>query len=326
MKRKIALLVMVLATISIGTTNAKIQKPKNIIEKPISPTQGKVHNIPKGSTIKHRNNITRIIGPEKNLIKKINKKNAKKLITPIGKVPATHIHQIPNKSIIRKKGKTTKVYQNGECILKVINNENPISIPDQDNWIEYTYFKPKNVQKYTSKWKAPTEPPTSESTPRSFLFNGIESTNSNGLIQAVLEWNNIETHEWGGRAWSISNDIYKSNPINIETGDTLKGTLTYDSYQRWTISIKNMETNNEVQINSNVVGTDNIRIVNVLEGENINENNDVPGDTTFYDLSAQNLNSEEIYLNWNKRIINDFLTGLNVEIRSPNKIELETPN
>lgn len=148
----------------------------------------------------------------------------------------------------------------------------------------------------------------------------------------MLEWNQPETGlHWTGAAWSIINGVgVHSDRINANVGDVIKGRLLWSTtYNQWYIQIYDVTTGQYHSLYSSGISDSNLAVYAALEGYQIDDNSDVPGDTTFYDMVYKyNGNPVSVYLvPWINSHARTHLTELNVGIISnPSRVNLYTAN
>jgi hypothetical protein len=77
------------------------------------------------------------------------------------------------------------------------------------------------------------------------------------------------------------------------------------------------------------IGTSDLQIYTALEGYEVNDNTDVPGDTTFSGMTFKDLSLNPVDITWVERVEPDphyALTGLDVDIISDSQVILRTAN
>ncbi|MEA1895523.1 MAG: hypothetical protein U9N36_10070 [Euryarchaeota archaeon] len=306
-----------------------------IITAPISPMQSDgIYSIPPGSVIDHSaDGTTTVYAPNGTCILTAQDSKADMIGTPSGKsLPATHLHQVPSGSRICTVGDgVTKVYMNETCILTVVNQDQEVNtIPDVDGWIESSYdWSVDELWEFNAYWHVPSSPPSPESGTIDFLFNAIEPSTADAIVQPVLEWNQGGSGRWTGSAWTGSGgDYYHSDPIDVSVGDKIKGILAWDDdYNSWLVDVHDMTTGEKTFIHSHNVGDTSLAVFTALEGYGVEDDTDVPGDTTFYDMSFRDSDFNTVDIEWEKHIMSGVpLTGLEVESSSDEWVKLHTAN
>ncbi len=294
-----------------------------------------VYNIPNESIIYHSpNGITTVFYSDGTQQLSAIDAEAKQITTPSGIMPATCVHEIPSGASIDKKGNITKITHGNKTILTIVDesimNDDKIYVPSFNGWLEYSNKLVNNVGRFEAFWKVPSSPPHPNSQAIDFLFNGIETSDNNAIIQPVLEWNQQNSHRWTGRAWYASGGtLLYSSPVNVNVNDNIYGGMIWNSLtKKWDIVFKDVTTNKQVSISSNGVGTTNVQVVTTLEGYNLEDNGDVPGDTTFNSMAFRNTNYQPFTVSWNKHVnaAPSAITNLGVTIYSSAKVKLNTNN
>jgi hypothetical protein len=71
-----------------------------------------------------------------------------------------------------------------------------------------------------------------------------------------------------------------------------------------------------------------LKIFCTLEGKELDDNDDIPGDTTFHDMQVKDGNGNTIDISWGEHTpgSNWGLTGLNVDVVSDAEVVLYTEN
>lgn len=80
---------------------------------------------------------------------------------------------------------------------------------------------------------------------------------------------------------------------------------------------------------TNVIDNTDLAVITALEGYGIEDDTDVPGDTTFYDMSFKDSDLNTVDITWNSSFapgITNYLTGLGIGISSDERVELYTAN
>lgn len=327
--RKVWLIGILVVVLVVAISSLVAAQNQNCINEPFSLEKDHGYYISPGSVVHYSDSITTLYGPGGNVTLRIKDSRVPKLSTPAGySLPVTHLFQVPSESYIHKDGNETKIYKNGECILTVINDV--AVIPAYDGWIEQANdWSVANLDWFEAYWEVPTSPPNPDSSVVDFLFNAIEPSDGSSIIQPVLEWNWGDSGRWTAAAWYVENGVgYRSDPINVNVGDTLNGGMWYlpSGINMWDVYIEDQNTDRGTAIYTDVIGTSNLATFVALEGYNIDGDSDVPGDTTFYNMDFS-YQSNPVDITWNSDIDDTApLTGLDVTIYSDSRVELETAN
>lgn len=292
----------------------KIDKPFGIDE------SDTVHKIPKGSTIYHRpGGITEIRSANTDLILTAKNSEAALITTPNGLRRATHVVQVPPDARIIEEGNITRIYDEKRCILTVVEQENNrksgYTVPDWDDWIEWSHdWSVDEIDWFRAYWEVPFDPKEPDDHAIDFLFNGIEDQQGNTIIQPVLEWNQVGSGRWTGAAWYSNGTSYRATPVNASEGDLIRGTIDHYYGNLWYIQFYNVDDSTSSSLLTSALGQgdEDLAIFCALEGENIDDNNDVPGDTGFYDMEFKH-DGNTVDIEWDDEVENvPGLTGLDV--------------
>jgi len=309
-----------------------------ILNGELSPAEGKnLYSIPVGAIIQHSSDgITRVFTPEGTQIVSAIDADSKKVPVPsAGLLPVTHVHRVPSGSDIITQNNMTKVYKDEVCILTVLgygNTGKELPYPSYEGWIEQANnWSIDEIAQFIAYWDVPSSP-SSQSDSVIFLFNAIEPSNGQGIVQPVLEWNRHAYRDWTGAAWFVpyQQEGYYSEPIDVDVGDTIKGTLGWNpGLSQWNIIFKNEDSGISTMNWSGCVGYQNNAVFCALEGYYVDGDSEVPGDTTFYDMRLKDLNLQNVEFDWEEDIddvAEGYLSGLDVQIYSDSMVTLHTAN
>ncbi|AGB02254.1 hypothetical protein [Methanoregula formicica] len=308
-----------------------------------------ISTISPGSIIRHsKDNITRVFDGSGKQVLYANDDEAALVPTPSGKMlPASRIHQVPSGAFLKTVGTVTYVISGGEVLFTVINDRagdmsdekaladtNAVLVnPDFTGWIEDAFDN--NVPQigyFSAYWVAPSHPPSSESQEAIFLFNAIQPSAGNAIIQPVLEWNQPSTGlYWTGAAWSLRNGVgYPSSRVRVNDGETVRGQMVWrPSMNAWLIMFTNGAGQTVSKYTTDISTDRNLATFVALEGTKIDDNTDVPGDTTFSSMQfLSGLGGSTVPIVWGQNINpNAPLTQLRVQIISnPSSVKLHTAN
>jgi len=357
MKKKraidIGIIALSLLACSIGLVTAQEQSEEYVvITAPLSPEEGKdVYSIPTGSIIYHSaDGITTIYTPDGKPILKARDSEAAMIPTPAGVVvPATYVLQSPSESSATfepfefytddrgwvSTESATKIYAPDGALISTVVRENTSALsqpPQFSGWIEdANNWSVDALDKFTAYWKAPCYPSSPEGNTVDFLFNAVEPDDGSGIIQPVLEWNNRGAPVWTAASWWGNKTIgyYWSSPIDVSVGDRLKGELEwYAASARWHIRITNLDSGDSTGYwaAEDFIGDTNLGVFATLEGCNVYDVTDVPGEATFYDMSfSYQGNPVDIeWEPWVNQSVKQDIPGLHVLVCSESKVKLLT--
>lgn len=346
-----------MALVVCGVGLAIAQDPSKeyvVINAPLSPEEREdVYHIPPGSIVYHSaDGITTIYTPNGKTILKARDSDAAQISVPAGvSAPATYITQSPSGSRVtyepfkfhtKDRGlivteKATKIYgPNGRLPLTIVSStEQPkhSSLATKSGrysgWVEKAYETNANwFVGFTAYWDCPSSPPSPDSCVVDFLFNAFQCYPGDDavILQPVLEWNQCGSGCWTGAAWwgpDENNQYHRGSPINVNVGNSLEGKIWWDpSYQVWMIRILNQDTGSSSLLCAGNPGNMVDAFV-ALEVVNVDDDNDVSGDTDFHDMTFMGDTPT-----WIEDVDpNAPLTGLDVEIVSqPERVKLHTTN
>lgn len=209
-----------------------------------------------------------------------------------------------------------------------------LTLPAGSAWIEYSYDNDiDELGHFLAEWEVPDDPPDPNNNAINFLFPGIQPQGSTNIIQPVLEWNQASSGRWTGRAWSVWNNNQSAawgTARNCSEGDDIVGFMYKWSSTYWYVLFYNSTTGQTsyLLVHTSKVPFEDVAAVCALEGYNITDDDDVPGDTLFTNMvfkddfygSNVDITWQEAY-GWFPQ-----LGHLEVDINSDSEVELETEN
>jgi hypothetical protein len=297
--------------------------------------------IPQGSTIKHlENDTTEIYNANKSLVLKARDSEAKLITTPSGLKKATYVYNVPNKSRVEDIGNTIRVYDNETLILTIIYPDvmksRRMIVPSVEsvNYVEDGYDTGKNIDYFAADWVVPAFADSPSSTATNFLWIGVMPYIGGAVVQPVLEWNQGSSHDWTGRAWYA--DLYggttSATPIDVSEADQISGGVHNTSSNYWDVVFYDDDTSEfsslTVYAAFGINPSTGHSICWVLESFNIQDDNDVPGDTTFTNISLKkNGSSVSFSVNeWINTTYFSMLSGKDVTWSGTSWVKLNTNN
>jgi hypothetical protein len=317
--------------------------------------------IPEGSIIQYSGDeVTRVFNEEGTEISYMVDSEAESVQTPDGSiVPATHVITVPSGSSIYSVGNNDYITYKGEVIGTLTNTDESVSSSLEDSmypsgtspsWVMWAETDDiSDIGIFNSSWIVPSSPDFSDDSHCNIIFNGLQPSDGNGIIQPVIGYNfnghdsqNIEwRHNWTGSAWANIRDTdnyVKSEGIYLEEGDTVVGTMFPSLLNNtWTTILLDQDTSGltfNVTSFSITFDPDSVRAVNTYEAYNryliLNgyytywpmarlpyDNTMKPSDIFFTSNEILDLNYSQLSVNWNenyKPMGHPNLTGLDVEI------------
>jgi hypothetical protein len=296
--------------------------------------------VPQGSTIYHSSDgITRVFDPDGNQIIISLDKTAEKVATPVGYLPATKVYIVPSGSVIKEKERYTQVFEKDTPIVTIITEKSPLfltPLSKMDGWIETSkYLTINNLSRFDANWTVPSHPTNPPNGNISFLFSAIQPSGSGGIVQPVLEWNQVGSGRWTGRAWygNSNNEYFLTNPVFVNTNDQIMGSMVWDNANEWwKIAFTDQTTGNSA-VNFSVqapgFNSSNLKVFCTLEAYNIINNSDLPGTTTFNEIILKDINENPVSFNWDSWVNQSasvLLPGLGVTSPSQSEVILHTGN
>ena len=263
-------------------------------------TEQGTYGIPFGSIIVHAaEGTTQVFDKNGKQLLSISDEQSEIVPTPSGvEKPCTKVHQLPNDSRVYYYGNEIYIFNNAEDLILIVIDDDVDS--DQKtgtitrwighDWIESAEDYLNSITEYIAYWTVPSSPPSLGSNERIYLFNGIQGVagSKTYLLQPVLGYNG-STSRWEGQAWAChtnGNDDFIGPLFTSITGHSVKGRIYWSSsLQLWSVTLYDLTTGQYSSLSTNcMVPQNNCLVSCVLEGWNIDDNNDVPGDTLFYDM------------------------------------------
>lgn len=189
-----------------------------------------------------------------------NRKLEEMVVTPGGLRPKSNVHLIENGYHVNESdGILKKIHTRTGTIVKYLGKTNTsktktrealrqaaskgkqaslsagIAAPITNQWIIYsgwTNDTSSPITFFSTDWVVPP-PPATNNGQLIYLFNGIENSGFNVILQPVLQWG--VSPAGGGNYWAIAN-WYVGSPqsglachsslVPVNTGDTLRGIMT----------------------------------------------------------------------------------------------------
>jgi len=282
------------------------------LSKPLGFSGNYTFNIPKGTTVVHtKDGVTEIYDQSGNLWKRFPHEKVDNVSTLYGPQKATKVYELPSDSSVQRasRGEVDVYGPSGKLILRVVDEEKPESIPAFNGWIEtakYTYDT--NINWFYAEWTVPTDPISNWiDDDVVYLFPSIQAPGSSSwsgrytIIQPVLEHN--QNGIWPGNpitgsAWIVDefNNYYRSDPINVNVGDSIKGSMSWDG-SKWWITFNDQTTGGNTYLTTNLQGTTQQRLDTALEGYNLETTSDLWGTTDFVNMAFER-NGQTITIDW----------------------------
>ncbi|KAF8310672.1 hypothetical protein DL93DRAFT_2099289 [Clavulina sp. PMI_390] len=162
------------------------------------------------------------------------------VLTPFGHRPAANVHHVPKGASVHHVGDEVHIIDaTGAVIHKTTPSGNftktvPSSHPGtlQTGWIAYAYWLntlTTPINYFTSTWVVPSTPASVDGQ-TVFLFNSIEPSSGNAILQPVLQFGSSAAG--GGNYWAVANwyginNVYYYTALQtVSTGQSLQGVIT----------------------------------------------------------------------------------------------------
>lgn len=220
-------------------------------------------------------------------------------------------------------------------MLTVVNKDLDSKVPAPemgDRWIEWAEDETvSDLEYFSADWEVPNAPQSPGASTVVYLFNGVEPDDGSRIIQPVLEWN---SGYWYGRCWHVwSGDYYRSSYINVGGNDEVRGTMDYGAVYTnyWYVKFYNIDEDESTGFHTNAISNEDVMVyVTLEEGQYVDGDEDVPGDTLFHNMSFKDSLGSSVTITWDDQVDPNsnytFLSNLDVEIYSQSSVELETDN
>ncbi|HJH26594.1 MAG TPA: hypothetical protein C5S37_07415 [Methanophagales archaeon] len=334
-----------------------------VINAPLSPMKGEyVYYIPPGSVIYSADGITTVYTPDGKIILKAKDSDAAKvpMYGGVGAVPATKVHAVPSGTFGGARepikfytedrgwivGNATKTYApDGTVLLTRIHGKSTIgektegvrsSGSGHTGYLEFANDTVSTLQEFTAYWDCPSSPPRGTRADVG-LFNAIQDyTGWTKVVQPVLEWNSTFQKWKGFPMWGpdADGDYWHTEPkIPVDVSDRLKGVLEWDDANSyWHIWFYNLDTSRSSNLTTDesVVDNTDLEILTALEagtGFYVYDYTDLPGDTTFYDMSFIDPQGSPVDIEWQgwiRQDVQEDIPELDIIIYSDSKVKLVT--
>ncbi len=310
------------------------------LSKPLGLSGNDTFNIPMGAKVVHtKDRVTEIYDQSGNLWRRLPQEKIDNISTPYGPQKAVKVYELPSGSSVERNSTDEVVVYgpSGEIILKVVDEEKPESIPAFSGWIENAqHLYDDNINWFYAEWTVPTEPISDwVDDDVVYLFPSITADGSGSwsgrqpIIQPVLEHN--QDGVWPGnpktgRAWIVDgSNYYRSNPINVNVGDSIRGSMSWDG-SKWWITFYDYTTGGNTYLTTDLQGTANQRLDTALEGYNLETTSDLWGTTDFVNMAFER-NGQAVTINWGPYVYPDAqnqFQGLGVDVFGSSHTRLRT--
>lgn len=218
---------------------------------------------------------------------------------------------VPSGSSIRSVENRYYVTRNGDLLLTVIDNSGQnlkinsvssnaaLTADGAWSWIEWAEDTSiSRIRYFTAVWRVPHSPDLADFSSANMVWNGIDGSNHEGLIQPVAAFNYYEhgssaRNRWTGAAWGVKEPAkFTSTPIPLNEGDEIRGSMLWiPVLNEWLVVLIDQTTGQfTYHFTDATIRTplDNLEAYVVYEGSGIAFDNQKSGDTPFYSMSFLN--------------------------------------
>ncbi|KAJ6532640.1 hypothetical protein B0H19DRAFT_1188067 [Mycena capillaripes] len=163
-----------------------------------------------------------------------------KVLTPGGFRANTNIHEIPAGGSLAHVGAEIHVLAANGTVMKKVTAGGPTKVksavsPLETGWVTYASWLNTGsspISSFTTTWKVPPVPATNRGQ-TVFLFNSIEPSAGNAILQPVLQFG--PSAAGGGSFWAVAtwylddSNTFFTTPVRTSAGATLNGIITLTS-------------------------------------------------------------------------------------------------
>ena len=111
------------------------------------------------------------------------------------------------------------------------------------------------------------------------------------------------------------NNYYRSNPIGVSVGDSIRGMMSWDG-SKWWITFYNVNTGKSTYLTTDLQGTTQQQLYTALEGYNLETTSDLWGTCDFVNMQFEQ-NGQQITVSWTPWVsptAKQYFTGLDVVV------------
>jgi hypothetical protein len=309
---------------------------KTVIQNGFTLSKGNnLTDITEGSIIQHSaDGSTRVFDSNGKQISVSNDIDSPKIPTPDGYIAADKITQVPNGAFIQDNDNgTTNVYLNNQRILTVLSPAHKTISRTANRitggWIEDAKASGiPSLAQFMAYWMVPATPSNPQTGATTFIFNGITPSDNRGIVQPVLAY---ENQHWDAFPYYVDSNGagYIGAYIYPASQHEILGILEWNTnLNAWDIIVNDENTagsSSKFSVNAPNIGTTDDTAYCALEAYNYNSNSDIPGTTSFLDMTANNLNYNPISFSWTRDISsNTGLSNLGVSYNGMSYVTLST--
>ncbi len=238
--------------------------------------------------------------------------------------PASDVIIVPSGSSIRSLDNRYYVTRNGDLLLTVIDNSgqglqaNSVSsaaaIPAEADraWIEWAQDTSiSRIRYFSALWRVPHSPDLADFNSANMVWNGIDGSNGEGLIQPVAAFNYYEhgssaRNRWTGAAWGVKEPLkFVSTPIPLNENDEIQGSMLWiPGLNEWLVALVDRTSGQMTyHFTNSAIRTplNNVEAYVVYEGPGITTDNQKSGDMPFYSMTFLNSYYLPVSPSWSPR-------------------------
>ncbi|KAJ6478893.1 hypothetical protein C8R45DRAFT_933670 [Mycena sanguinolenta] len=249
------------------------------------------------------------------------------VLTPGGYRLSTDVHEVPAGGRVAHVGNDVHLIAADGTVLYVVPNVKTAAAtpaaesvaPEQSGWVTYASWlntSPSPISNFSTTFNVPA-PPNTYNDQLVFLFNGIEPTSKDAILQPVLQYGVSEAG--GGEYWSVATWYLFQQPfeptvtfytplVKVDVGQPLTGLISLEGTTGGTYNYTAQFSN----IPGTALTVDNIEeltgATETLEAYGITAASDYPpGASTFYEINLEFAGPAPT-VSWN--VTNDEADGL----------------
>jgi len=229
------------------------------------------------------------------------------VLTPAGKRPISKVHSIPKGGRLAHVGDEIHLLDaNDNVIFKAVPGTSKTRDPDESGWVTYAYWIYDDsvpIDTFLTTWVVPPNPIT-DNGQTIFLFNSIEPSGGNAILQPVLQWG--PSALGGGSYWSIASwyligdeVAFATSLTEVSVGDSLEGAIKLTSYSGTSFDYKSSFAGISDSLLTVTGASELVYVTETLEAYSVTGSSDYPtGSTPFTDINLFLTDSTFPSLSW----------------------------
>ncbi|KAJ7466253.1 hypothetical protein B0H11DRAFT_2048994 [Mycena galericulata] len=252
---------------------------------------------------------------------------AKVLVPGAGYRLASTVHAIPAGGSLAHVGNEIHVLDSEGTVVHVATKGSSATktatavAPEETGWVTYASWLnggSSPISSFTTTWTVPAVPKTNHQQ-TVFLFNSIEPSSGDAIIQPVLQYG--PSAAGGGNYWAVASwyldpdNTFYTNPVKTSAGATLDGLITLTSSSGSSYNY-NTEFSNIAGTSLPVTGAEELTwATETLEAYAVTEASDYPaGSTVFSNINLKLASGATPSVSWDHT--NDAADGLSTTINT----------